>query len=313
MGIDVSNLLVKRKEGTVTGALRDDFAKRFVRIDKLRAGVDVQEVAPVLGPKFASYVAPYRFDKAPRLLVDGLVDLDDTKDKLDTDLSVNVDADSTLRYVIYKIPFPVDRPKADLRIVDRTLTVKCSDAQLFAGKFTGGLKIQLDPKKQALDASFQIAGGDFKKAMVSVYKNDQSSGTFDLQLSLAGFLGDLSTFQGGGSLNVDNGYIMSIPILSDLSVIIDTVIPGFIGKADHGKCTFKIGDGALRTDDLTISSTIMSMIGSGAIDFAKDNLDMDMRVNVKGLPGLLLFPVSKLLEYHGAGSLEKPVWKPKNL
>ncbi len=92
---------------------------------------------------------------------------------------------------------------------------------------------------------------------------------------------------------------MSIPILSSLSAVVDTVIPGFIGKADHGKCTFKIADGALRTDDLTISSTIMSLIGTGSIDFAKDVLDMDMRVNVKGLPGLLLFPVSKLLEYHG--------------
>lgn len=314
LGLDVRNLAVKRKEGSVTGALRDDFGLHRVQIDKIRASVNVQEIAPVLGDKFAGYVAPYKFDKAPHVVVDGVVDLDDGKPKLDTDLSVLVDGDgTTLRYVIYNIPLPIERAKADLRIVDRTLTLRLGDGQLYGGKLTGNLKVQLDPKREGLDAAIQVAGGDFKKAMVAVYKNDQSSGTFDLQLNLSGVVGDLSTFQGDGGLSVDNGYIMSIPILSSLSSVVDSVIPGFIGKADHGKCTFKIASGALRTDDLLISSTIMSLIGSGSIDFAKDILDMDMRVNVKGLPGLLLFPVSKLLEYHGGGSLEKPVWKPKNI
>ena len=315
MGIDVRNLAAKRKEGSVTGGLRDDFALRRVRIDKIRSDVNVQEIAPVLGDKFAGYVAPYKFDKAPKVVVDGLVDLDDTKSKLDTDLSVGVDSGDggTLHYVIYNIPLPVDRPKADLHIVDRTLTLRLAEGQLYGGKLTGNLKVQLDPKHEGLDASLQVAGGDFKKAMVAVYKNDQSSGTFDLQLNLAGIVGDLSTFQGDGGLSVDNGYIMSIPILSSLSAVVDSVIPGFIGKADHGKATFKIGNGVLRTDDLTISSAIMSLIGNGSIDFVKGTLDMDMRVNVKGLPGLLLFPVSKLLEYHGGGTLEKPVWKPKNI
>jgi len=38
---------------------------------------------------------------------------------------------------------------------------------------------------------------------------------------------------------------------------------------------------------------------------------MKMRLNVKGLPGLVLFPVSKLFEYASEGTLKTPNWHPK--
>jgi len=52
------------------------------------------------------------------------------------------------------------------------------------------------------------------------------------------------------------------------------------------------------------------MIGSGRLFFLDDRLNFNIRLNAQGLPGVLLFPVSKLLEYAGTGTLEDPVWKP---
>jgi hypothetical protein len=37
------------------------------------------------------------------------------------------------------------------------------------------------------------------------------------------------------------------------------------------------------------------------------------RVNARSLPGIVLFPVSKLFEYAADGKLSKPVWKPRIL
>ena len=38
-----------------------------------------------------------------------------------------------------------------------------------------------------------------------------------------------------------------------------------------------------------------------------------MRINAQGLPGVLLFPVSKLFEYTADEKLSKPVWRAKML
>jgi hypothetical protein len=36
-----------------------------------------------------------------------------------------------------------------------------------------------------------------------------------------------------------------------------------------------------------------------------------VRINARGLPGILLFPVSKLFEYRANSRLTKPEWKPR--
>jgi hypothetical protein len=53
------------------------------------------------------------------------------------------------------------------------------------------------------------------------------------------------------------------------------------------------------------------MIGDGMIGFLDDRMDFDMRLNARGLPGVLLFPVSKLLEYETRGKFSKPNWHAK--
>lgn len=53
------------------------------------------------------------------------------------------------------------------------------------------------------------------------------------------------------------------------------------------------------------------MIGSGDIFYLEDKINMQMRLNVKGLPGLVLFPVSKLFEYTWNGSIKNSTWRPK--
>jgi len=53
------------------------------------------------------------------------------------------------------------------------------------------------------------------------------------------------------------------------------------------------------------------MLGGGKLFFLDDKMDFDARINARGLPGVLLFPVSKLFEYTATDSLSKPNWRPK--
>ncbi len=43
----------------------------------------------------------------------------------------------------------------------------------------------------------------------------------------------------------------------------------------------------------------------------KDRMDLSVRINARGIPGIVLFPVSKLFEYVATGSVSKPEWRPK--
>jgi hypothetical protein len=42
-----------------------------------------------------------------------------------------------------------------------------------------------------------------------------------------------------------------------------------------------------------------------------DQMDMSVRINARGLPGVVLFPVSKLFEYISTGTVSNPEWRPK--
>ena len=53
------------------------------------------------------------------------------------------------------------------------------------------------------------------------------------------------------------------------------------------------------------------LFGDGGVQFPSGHLDLSVRINAKGIPGLVLFPVSKLLEYVATGFVSDPQWRPK--
>jgi hypothetical protein len=77
-----------------------------------------------------------------------------------------------------------------------------------------------------------------------------------------------------------------------------------------GTCSFTVRDGIIATHDFLVKGVGFNMIGDGRLFFLDDRLNFNIRLNAQGLPGVLLSPVSKLLEYAGTGTLENPIWKP---
>ena len=55
------------------------------------------------------------------------------------------------------------------------------------------------------------------------------------------------------------------------------------------------------------------MIGHGDIDYLDNQMDMSMRLNIKGPIGLVTYLVSKTFEYESVGSASHPKWRPKLL
>lgn len=313
MELDLPDLIATRPEGQATGSIHENFAEKWVRITNLQTSVKPQEVSTILGDKFVSYVAPYLFDKAPNLRVNGIVDLDDTKPKLTTNLTVEINGEkATLDYVLLGKKFRVVHPRGKLTVVDRDLEVSIDQAKLYDGEFAGKIQVNLRPGTPDFRTNLTIKQGDFKQMMQILFDQDKSLGKFNLNLELNGQMGQMETYLGKGTYEVENGYLMMIPFFSGLTFLLDNVIPGSaLSKADRAKASFEIGQGAISTKDLNISSALFSVILNGQYYYLKDDVDMDARVNAKGLGGIIFFPVSKLFEYHGKGPLKDVKWGAK--
>jgi len=306
------NLQVSRPEGTVNGTVRHNFQKKLVWITNLCSSVNVIESAPALGKEFYSYVKPYRFHSPPFLKVNGVVDLDKNSKEPKTDLHIEIVSSSVMDLDIFKVTFPLTKPKGEIFLKGRELTIKVHHGFLFDGTIQGVYTSNLWRKTIPFHTHFTITHGDFHKAMLTIFKNEKDSGIFNFKTQFGGNLGDLYSLKGDGKIEIHDGYIMSIPFLGIISTSLSTKDNDFaMARADEASASFNIKDGCILTKDLKISSFTFSVLGSGKYDFIRDNLDMDMRVNMRGPMGYLLYPISQLFEYHGTGKLASPVWKSK--
>ncbi len=201
-------------------------------------------------------------------------------------------------------PLKINKPKLELTIQKRNLQLTSKSAELFDGKL--GLVYSMDMTNKVPDFQSTITFTDssFQQFMKVFYNYDNAKGIMTGRLGLTGTLGHPETFKGDGQISIRDGYILSIPFMGGLSELLGAMIPNFgYAKADRAGMSFLINHGRLTTEDLEVSSAAFSLIGNGGYDFAKDDLDMNTRVNINGVVGLLLFPVSKLFEYHGSGPM----------
>ncbi len=310
-----SRFTASRPEGTISGNFDNDFGHKIVTVHNLASSVDVIASAPALGEKFPPYVQPYRFEKPPRLQVSGIVDLNEGSKNPVSNLRVEVQSDSVLNYVLFDRNFPIVSPKGRILLRRNELTVQIDQSSLFDGPLHGNLQVMLRPPPAAprFHAVFDLDHGDFHKVMSNLYHVEKSSGLLQFHLNLEGLIGNLPSLTGDGDFDVRDGYILSIPFLGGLSTGMSSVIPDFaMAKADQAHAHFRIGNGEVSTDQFTISSVSFTIIGKGSYNFLHDNLEADARVNVRGPMGTVLFPISKLFEYHGSGKLAAPDWKPRN-
>jgi len=305
--LNLPNLEVHRPEGMGTGGIIYDFQNRSVELHNLVAQVNVPEVAPVMGPKFTEYTKPYHFSKPPLIKANGKVDLQSLKVDLDTDLIVEVEGKSPMEWTLFNIPYSFDNPNGTLTFKNRLLNINMKQCGFYDGGLTGIINLDLrdNPAGYVLDLNLNKV--NFKKFMTRTFGYAKSSGSMTAQGHFAGLIGQMETMNAAGEVRVENGDITQIPFLGALTPL----IPGF-SAADAAHGHFTVAKGFVRTDDMNISSETFALIGNGNYNFITDNLDLNMRVNANALFGILLYPLSKIFEYHGTGKMKDPKWVPKN-
>jgi hypothetical protein len=305
--LNLPDLEVHRAEGSGAGGIVYDFKNRSVELHNLVTQVNVQEVAPVLGPKFTEYTAPYHFARPPLVRANGKVDLESDKKDLDTDLVIEVEGKSPMEWTLFHVPYSFDSPTGTLTFKNRHLTVGMKQCGFYDGNLTGVLDMDLRENPAAYTLNLNLAKVDFKKFMVRTWHYDKSTGQLTVQSHLTGEMGAMETMTGSGEVKIDSGDITHIPFLGALTPL----IPGFsVADAAHGH--FTVAKGVIHTEDMNISSEFFALIGNGSYNFITDRLNLDMRVNANALFGIPLYPISKIFEFHANGTMKDPNWQSKN-
>ncbi len=305
------NCRLARAEGVATGDFSYDFGRKRVVLENCRSTLDPQAVAHWIAPDFPKHIRPYRFRRPPEVKIDGVVYY---QGGTGTDLLLRVDAPQGMDYTFLKKDLPISRIGGQLRFTDRRLRMRGVRAVLYGGDVAGEADIRLDRGPQPFAADLHARGVDFAALTGLYFDYDSSTGKLDGNFAFSGIGDDARKLKGAGHLNVTNGNVFAIPFLGPVSGLLNNIVPGMgVSVARKAAADLEMADGTLVVRDFNVAGRGFEMLGGGKFYFLDDSMNFDVRINAKGLPGVLLFPVSKLFEYTAQGPISKPQWRPKNL
>ena len=308
---DFREIVVKIGEGIGKGEFIYDFKNWEGRLPEVHSTLDPVKVMTWIDPRIAEVLKDYRFRKPPELRVSGKVGLRNP-DK--NDLRIGINAPSGLGYTLIKKELPFGATAGTVLLKGQKILVDIPKAKLFSGAVSLKADVAVAPGANSYGASVHLEDVDFQTLAKLYFDYDESSGKLTADYAFRAVGGNDRSMTGKGNLRIKDGNVLAMPILGPLSLLLNEVIPGFgYQSARNASADFTVANGVINTRNLLIQGTGFNMIGHGDIYYLDDRMEMSIRLNAQGLPGVALFLVSKALEYESVGSTKHPKWRPKIL
>jgi hypothetical protein len=292
-----------------TGSFTYDFGRQQVRLDGVRSNLNPPDVLMWVDPRVAATVAVYRFRSPPDVHADGMTHM---KDPTQNDLRVSVDAPGGLAYSLLNKDLIFGALKAKVALKGRRVLADVTEAALYGGKVSVNADVSIDPADPTFQVATEATRVDFPSVTKLYFGYAKSEGLLSGKYSFKSDLKKPAEMVGSGNLRVEEGHVMAIPLFGPLSVAIAAIIPGAGHEsAKLATMDFTISERRMHTKNLEIQGSGFELFGDGSVGFPNGDLDMTVRINARGIPGIVLFPVSKLLEYVSTGKMSDPQWRPK--
>ena len=309
--VDFRDIILKIDDGVGKGEFIYDFKNWEGRLPLVCSTLDPVKVMTWIDPRIALSLKDYRFRKPPDLRVSGKVGLRNP-DK--NNLQIEINAPSGLGYTLIKKDLPFGPTSGTVQLKGQKVFVDIPKSKLFDGDIALKAEASVKPGDASYGASVHLESVDFQTIAKLYFDYAESSGKLTGDYTFRAVGGDDRAMSGTGNLLIKNGNVLAMPILGPLSVLLNDIIPGIGYQPAHkASADFTVDHGVINTRNLLIKGTGFSMIGHGDIYYLDDRMTMSIRLNAQGLPGLVLFPVSKIFEYESVGSAKHPKWRPKIL
>lgn len=298
------------KEATAkVGRIRYDAPSKTVEVENVTGAVWAAPLVRFFAPKVADSLEIYRFHTPPDLRGDGVVDV---TPQGRTALDVTFKSDGAADYRFLGENLTLTQPSGKVLIRGERVTIE--DLKLNA--FNGPVAAHFDFRGKGLlegemtwtrlsipeltsTYGFQIHGGG------------QVTGRLDFSIHD----GKVETMNGEGLFALEKTELFSVPMFGPLSPLVGGVLndkrAGF-ERAKSAFCTFRIEDGILSTRDFRTATKSLTFAGDGKVNMMERTLDMTMRMNARGLLGLITLPLRPfygMFQFHGTGPLKNPKWE----
>jgi hypothetical protein len=297
-----------------------DFNQRLIFFTNAFSIVDLQSVTRAIGPKTAKLVEPYHFLQPPTARVNGQIPLRDLhggSEMAAVDMRFDVIKGAPFEWLKLKTTNIV----GTLSWRGQTLLLTNVTAAFYDGSGTGSAYFDFRVPHAGADYQYEVNVTNVNLHSLAV---DLSTTTNHLEGILAGQLivtnastENWRTLSGHGRVNLHDGLLWDIPVVSILSPVLNAVSPGLgNSRATEASAKFVITNGIIFTDSLEIRSTMTRLEYSGTIDL-RQNVNARVTAQllrdtwvVGPLVSTVLWPVSKLFEYRVTGSLKDPKSEP---
>ncbi len=303
------NILAKIGETKAEGSCIYDIKNQEVRFPGVHANLDPVPILMWIDPRIAQSLLEYRFYEPPTTDVTGVLGL---KDPQKNNFKVQLKAPQGLDYTLLKKNLTFQQVEGNVVIKKQDLQVDIPKASLFGGGAAIKANVSIAPGDGRYGADVTLDGVDFKSLTKLYFDYETSQGKLSSEYHFTTITGDDYAMKGNGNLLIKDGSVYAMPIFGPLSVLMNDVIPGLgYQAANHATADFTVEKGVINTKNLLIQSAAFTMIGSGDIFYLEDRMNMSVRLNVRGIPGIIFFPVSKLFEYISDGAAKHPTWRAK--
>jgi len=306
-----SDARVTRPEGTGSGAFTFDFARDLARLEGIHSTMNPFNVMQWADPNAARETLPYRFKGPPEVTVNGVIGL---KDPTLTQVTADFSAPQGLDYDLLERTLTFGAARGTLHFKGRRIELDAPAAKLFGGQARITADIVTGQPEARQQMTIELNKVNFETLTRLYFDYQNSKGVVSGRYKFSFVPGQPKLMRGGGNLLVENGNVFAIPVLGPLSFLLDAIVPGAGYQTSRkATCDFRVADAEIRTDNLDVQGQGFVMIGQGTLFFLEDRMDFGVRVNAQGVPGLLLYPVSKLFEYVSDGKMSEPKWRPRLL
>ena len=291
------------------GRIRYDAPSKTIGVEDVKGEIWAAPMIRFFAPAIADDLEQYRFHTPPLMSGSGVVDV---TPQGRTDLTVKFSTTGKADYKFLGENITVSQPKATVSLRGDKVTVSGLSLSAFDGTVSGDL---VHSGKSRLTGEFSWSKLSLEE-LASAYDFEMKGGgqaTGRIEFGITG--SDPKTMNGKGLLGLENAELFSVPVFGPLSTVMATVLNdkrmGF-ERAKSAFFTFGIKDGILSTRDFQTATTSVTFAGDGEVDLSEKTIDFTIRLNARGLLGLITLPLRPfygLFQFRGTGPLAKPVWE----
>lgn len=289
-----------------------DHSSGLVKIDALTGNVHPVPLLRMFAKPLAESLTEYRFHVPPTLSADGVIDV---RNEGRTNLKVSMQQAKALTWQFLGEPVTFTNVTTDLQIDSQYVQLNRLSAGVFGGNCAGIVRVRHQGEKRfEVDIRWNRLG---LGSIAETYKfNEKGYGTLTGRIALTGMADVTRTFDGEGLCSLDKGELFAVPIFGPLSPVVSGVLgdrrAGF-ERAKDAFCNFTIRNGVITTNDFITHTSNLKFTGNGIVDLNQKSIDMTIRMNARGLLGIITLPlqpfIKGLFQFQGKGPMAKPKWE----